>query len=111
MRPSVWVDADGHLVGEEPDRARWRIAKDQTWQIVAPERGAEQLREVSQLLPLGREPHEFRARQDGVEHHQPLDGSANRSRLSMAIMGLPNRLIERAMLQVKDADAPMGIRI
>jgi hypothetical protein len=60
---------------------------------------------VRRLLVGRPEPHQVRVLDDGVEHHQALDGMAQGDRFAQAAVGLADGGVERSLVQVIDAGA------
>jgi hypothetical protein len=62
-------------------------------------------REVAALVELRAQPRACAVRQHGVEDHQPLDHAAQRHRLSMSVVGLLDRGVQRLVMEVKQPAA------
>ena len=108
---SLVNDADGELVGKKADASSDTITEGNVREIFLVQASPQKPAEVRQLVALACQPRHARGAQDCVKDHHPLDGHSNRSRLPEPAMWLSNSVVERAMMQVKDASPLVGTGI
>ena len=102
MPAIVRVDPDWQLVGEVSDRRVRRSAEHQPRVFMHLKSGAESFEEVALLLPLGAEPRERGVSKHTIQEHQSLDGPGNWNRLSVAVVPLTDRGIQRFVVHMED---------
>lgn len=110
VRSAIRIEADRELVREVANGFRVLRAKRQRWEVLA--RDPMREREVRELVALRRQPRSLLVRQHRVEHHQPLDCTWHRHRLSVAVVPFANGGVEPFVVDMKDppprAPASMG---
>src|SRR5207245_1777215 len=105
------VPANRQLVWEVANRLRRVGSKDEMWQLFAIQTSVQKQREMRDLLALCGEPGNLVPRQHGVEQHEPFDRSRQRRGSSKTVVRLANRVVETAVVEVKQAAPAMGAAI
>src|SRR5712691_11161418 len=105
MTPAaVDLHPNRELVRKVSDRVVVALTEDEMRVLVLLQTSFQQAEdEVRELVLLGPEPGVVCVRQDGIQNHQPFDHSAERGRLAMPVVGLANGLVERLVLNMKEA--------
>lgn len=106
MIPAVLVDADGQLLGKEPQRLAVLGLEGDVRIPVGRDVAFHHLVEVAELVALGAEPVVLLVGQDGIQQHEPTNQPTHRRRLPVPVVGLPDRRVERLVLDVIHPSAP-----
>ena len=94
-----------HLLGEKSGGLFGAAAEREVRIPVVRQVPLERLVEVRPLVALGAQPAVAAVGQHGVQEHQALDEAAQRRGLSMTIIRLADRLVQRFVLHVKQPSA------
>ena len=102
------LDADGQLVreaadgpaGTQPERDVRIFFRAQTRRLRAVEKRS--------FVRLGTQPPAALIAQHGVQNHHPLDHAADRLQTAIAVVRLPDSLVQRLVVNVVETPAPHG---
>ncbi len=107
---ALLVDADRQFLGKQAQRLAVLGLERDVRIPVARDIALHRLVEVAELVALGAEPVVLGVGQDRIQQHEPTNQPTHRCRLPMSVVGLPNRRVERLVLDVIHPPAPHRAR-